>query len=101
MTCAGILAVPQGGMSAPRAGLGAACSFHLFEEFLEVHVGIPQRTFESITVNFVVKRKHYPSSIRMFHLDMAAPAMDLMESKTLECRHDFSAGEQWQLHSDS
>ena len=69
-------------MSAPPAALGAAGSFHLFEEFLEVHVGIPQRALESITVNFVVKREDYPSSLRMFHLDMAAFAMDLMEVKT-------------------
>ena len=88
-------------MSAPPAALGAPGSFQLLAEFLEVHVGIPQRAFESITVNFVVKWKHYPSSIRMFHLDVAAFAMDLMEAKTLECRQDFSTGEQWQLHSES
>ena len=76
-------------------------SFHLFEEFREVHVGILECAFESITINFVVKRKHYPSSIRMFHLDVAAFAMNLKEAKTLQCRQYFSTREQWQLHSES
>jgi len=88
-------------MSAPPAALGAPGSFQLLAEFLEVHVGIPQRALESVTVNFVVKRERYPSSIRMLHLDVAAFAMDLLEAQTLERRQDFSTGEQWKLHRES
>jgi len=87
-------------------------AFYLFDEPLVVAyetldrfsghaAGSRPRAFESITFNFVVKRKHFLSSIRMFHLDVAAFAMDLLEAKPLARRQDFSTGEERQLHSKS
>jgi hypothetical protein len=50
-------------------------------EFREVHIGVCEYAFECVTINFVVEREHYPSSVRMFHLDVAASAMNLHEAR--------------------
>jgi len=70
-----------------------AFSFDLFEELRLVHASIPQCTFECVTVNFIVKREHYPTSVGMFHLDVAAFTMNLNEAKTLQCRQYFPTRE--------
>ena len=70
-----------------------ALSFNLLEELRLVHISIPQCTFECVAVNFIVKWEHYPSSVRMFHLDVAASTMDLNEAETLQCRHDLPTRE--------
>jgi hypothetical protein len=49
---------------------------------------------ERVTINFVVEREHYPSSVRMFHFDVAASAMNLHEAETLQCSQYLPAGEQ-------
>ncbi len=76
-------------------------SFDLLEEFSEVDIGVLKGAFECVTINFVVKREHNPSAVRMLHLDVATFPMNLREAKTLQRGQDLPAGKQRHLHKVS
>jgi hypothetical protein len=63
-------------------------STDMIEELTDVDIGIVKCAFERVTINFVVERKHNPSSVRMFHLDVATLAVNLYETEALQgCEH--------------
>lgn len=68
--------------------------FDLLEEFREVYIGVRECAFECVTINFAVEGEHYPPSVGVFHLDVAASAMNLHEAETLQRSQYLPAGEQ-------
>ena len=58
------------------------------KKFLHFDSRIAQGTLERESVNFIMAGKHYPSAVGMFHLHMAAFAVNLHETHSLErCLH--------------
>jgi hypothetical protein len=45
--------------------------------------------------------KHYDPSIWMFHLYVAAFAMNFDEAKPFQTRENLPAGEDWEFHTDN
>jgi hypothetical protein len=72
----------------------AESSSDLLQEFRDVDVRVPKRAFECITIDFVVKGKHNPSSVRMLHFDVAPLAVNLHEAEALQGGEHFPTGEQ-------
>ena len=66
----------------------------VFEEFCDVDVRVAERAFECVTINFIVKGEHDPSSVRMLHFDVAAFAMNLNEAEPLQRSQHLPGGEQ-------
>ena len=62
------------------------------EEVFNGNARIPQRSFECVAVNFVVKRKDDPASVGMLHLDVASLPMDFHKAKALERCEDLPSG---------
>jgi hypothetical protein len=69
-------------------------SFDVPEEFGNVDVRVAQRAFQRVTIYFIVKREHDPSSVGMFHLNVAALAVNLNEAKTSQRGQDLPARKQ-------
>jgi hypothetical protein len=55
----------------------------VLEEFRDVDIRVAKRAFKCVTINFIVKGEHNPSSVRVFHLDVAALAMNLHKAEPL------------------
>jgi hypothetical protein len=66
-------------------------SSNSIQKFSNLDVGIAQRTFQRVTIYFVVKRKDYDAAIGMFHLDVTTFSMGFDEIEPLECREDLFA----------
>lgn len=58
-------------------------SLHLFQEFLNVYVGVVECAAQGVAINLIVKRKDDSSASGVFHLDVTAPAMDFDEAEAL------------------
>jgi hypothetical protein len=69
-------------------------SSELFEELYAVDICVLKRTFECVTIDLVVEGEHDPSSVRMFHLDVASFAVDLYEAEAPQSREHFPTREQ-------
>ena len=67
---------------------------HLLKELDEVDIRIRERAFECETVYLIMKGEHNPSSVRMFHLDVASPAVNLHEAKPSQGGEHLPTGEQ-------
>jgi len=74
--------------------VAAKFSSDVLEEFRDVDIRVAKRAFECVTINLIVKGEHNPSSVRMFHLDVAALAMNLNKAEPLQRGQHFPAGEQ-------
>jgi len=63
-------------------------STDLLEELTDLDIRILKCPFERIPIDFIVERKHNPSSVRVFHFDVATLAMNLYETEALQgCEH--------------
>ncbi len=56
------------------------------EKIFYLYARIPERAFEGVTVNFVMKGKDDGSSVSVLHLDMASFPMDFKEAEPLQRR---------------
>ena len=70
----------------PAAGDFAPELFDLAEEIFVGNIGVAERAFESVPVDFAVIGKHDPPTVGMFEFDMTAASVNLHESQPLQCR---------------
>ena len=75
-------------------GVATELSPHLLKELDEVDIRLLKRASECETIYLIMKGEHNPSSVRMFHLDVATLAVNLHEAKPSQGGEHFPTGEQ-------
>ena len=71
---------------------------NLPEKIVHFHPAVAQGTLQGLAIHLRMKWKHYPSSIRVLHLDVASLAMDFQKTKPLQCGQHLAARQHRQLH---
>ena len=61
---------------------------HLAQELSQRNVCIPQRPFQSVPIDFFMKREDDDSPIRMLHFEMTSASMNFHKAEPLKsCQH--------------
>ena len=71
------------------------------QELFDFDRGILQSAFEGEAINLIVEWEHDSATIGMFHLHVAALAVNFGKAHALQSRMNLFAGEKRQLHSVS
>ena len=74
---------PPKPLTIPLSCLVRRLLFHFGQEVVHINTSILQGSFERVTVNLVMERKHDFSAVCVFHLDVTAAPMNLRKAQAL------------------